>query len=94
MATKEAAEIIVEEGCNRGVLSGLKRAWPPSVGCSHGRTEASEEAIDTVEKEVGTADAIEREAADGWDKESITEGRGSVLIYLGLWYQVENNRMT
>jgi hypothetical protein len=54
------------------------------VGCGHGRTEASEEAIDAVEKEVGTADAIEREAAGGWDKESITEGRGSVLIYLGL----------
>jgi hypothetical protein len=35
-----------------------------------------------------------REVAGDWDEESITEGRESFLIYLGIWYQVENNRMT
>jgi hypothetical protein len=43
MAATEAAKTTVEEGCNRGVLLRLKRAWPQSVGCGHGKTEAKEE---------------------------------------------------
>jgi hypothetical protein len=31
--------------------------------------------------------------AAGWEG-SIAERRRGVLVYLGLWYQVENNRMT
>jgi len=65
MTAAEAAETAAKEGCNRGVLFGLKRTWPPSVGCGHGKTKAKEE-------------------AGGWDKESIAEGRGNVLIYLRL----------
>ena len=34
---------IAEEGSNRGVLFGLTRAWPASVGSGHGKTEANED---------------------------------------------------
>jgi len=84
MLTAEAAVTAVKEGCNREELVGLKKAWPPSIGCGHERAEALEEARVVVEEEVGIAGAAEREAACGWDEESIAEGRESVLICLGL----------
>jgi len=54
------------------------------VGCGHGRVEALEEAGAAAEEEAGIASAVEREAACGWDEETIAEGRESVLICLGL----------
>jgi hypothetical protein len=84
MLTAEAAVTAAEEGCNRGELVGLKKAWPPSIGCGHGRAEALEEARVVVEVEADIAGAAERKVACGWDEESIAEGRESVLICLGL----------
>jgi len=63
------------------------------VGCGHGRVEALEEVGAAAEEEAGIASAVEREAACGWDEETIAEGRESVLICLGLCNQVENNKM-
>jgi hypothetical protein len=54
------------------------------VGCGHGRVEALEEAGAAVEEEAGIVGAAEREAACGWDEETIAEGRDSVLICLRL----------
>jgi len=54
------------------------------VSCGHGRAEALEEAGVAAEEEADIAGDAEREAACGWDEESIAEGRESVLICLGL----------
>jgi len=64
---------VTEEGCNRGVLFGLKRAWPPSVGCGHGRIEAEKETGATTEEETSTGSFVERAATGGWEEESIEE---------------------
>jgi hypothetical protein len=87
---KEAVEIVSKEGCNRGVLLGLKRAWPPTIGCSHGRTEVEEDSGAATGEEACTVKVAEGELPS-WDEEFIVEERGSVLVCLGLWYQVENN---
>ena len=50
---------------SRGVLFGLKRVWPPSVGCGHDKTEALEEVKVAAEEEADTGCAAEREAACG-----------------------------
>jgi hypothetical protein len=65
MLAAEFAVTAAEEGCSKGELVGLKRAWSPSIGCGHGRTEALEEAGVRAEEEVNTAGAAEREAACG-----------------------------
>jgi hypothetical protein len=65
------AAAAVEEGYNRGVLFGLKRAWPPSVGCGHDRTKAEEETSAAIKEETGIGCAVEGEAAGGWEEESI-----------------------
>jgi len=88
-----APETASEEGCNKGALLGLKRAWPPSVSYGHCRTEAEEDSGAAAGEEDDIIGAAEGEVVGGWDKESIAEGRRSVLVYLGLWYQFENNRM-
>jgi len=93
MLAVKSAVTTAKEGCRRRELVGLKRAWPPSIGCGHDRTKALKEARAAVEEEAGTAGAAEREAASSWDEKSIVERRENVLISLGLWYQVENNRM-
>ena len=83
-----------EEDDNKGVLLGLKRAWPTSVGWGHCRTEAEEEGGPAAGVQDGTTGAAtEEEMAAGWEG-SIAERRRGVLVYLGLWYQVENNKMT
>jgi hypothetical protein len=84
MAVAATTEIAAKKGYNRGILFGLKRAWPSFIGYGQGEIEAEEEEGAAIEEEVGTTSAAEREAAGGWDEESITEGRGSILIYLGL----------
>jgi len=84
MAVAATTETAAKKSYNRGVLFGLKRAWPPSVGYGHGETQADEEAGAAIEEEVGTTSAAEREAAGGWDEKSIAKGKGSVLIYLRL----------
>ena len=83
IAAAEAVETSAKEGCSRGALLGLKRAWPTFVGCGHCRTEAEEEGGVAAVKEDGTTGAAEGEIAAGWE-ESIVERRGSVLVYLGL----------
>jgi len=94
MVVAVAAATAAVESCNRGVLLGMKRVWPPFVGYGHGRTEVEEEAGAAAKEEISITGAVEGEAVSDWDEESIAEGRESFLIYLGLWYQVENNRMT
>jgi len=93
METIVALETASEEGCNKGALLGLKRAWPPSMSCGHYRTESEEDSGAAAGEEDNIVGAAKGEVVGGWDKESIAEGRRGVLVYLGLWYQVENNRM-
>ena len=83
IAAAEAVETSAEEGCSRGALLGLKRAWPTSVGCGHCRIEAEEKGGVAAAKEDGTTGAAEGEIVVGWE-ESIVERRESVLVYLGL----------
>jgi hypothetical protein len=54
-----------EEGCNRGVLFGLTRAWPASIGNGHGKTEAEEDTGDAAEEETNIGGAAEGEATVG-----------------------------
>ena len=84
MLAVKSAVTTAKEGCSRRELVGLKRAWPPSIGCGHDRTKALEEAGAATEEEAGTAGAAEREAASSWDEKSIVERRENVLISLGL----------
>jgi len=64
----------IEEGSNRGVLFGLTRAWPASVGSGHDKTKAEEKTGGAVEEETNTDGATEGEATVGWEEESIGEG--------------------
>ena len=66
---------ITEEGYNKGVLFGLKRAWPPFGRCGHDKTKADEEIGAAIEEETGTGGAIKGEAVGGWEEESISEGK-------------------
>jgi hypothetical protein len=84
MLAAKSAVAAAEKGCSRRELVGLKRAWPPSIGCGHSRTKALEEARVAAEKEAGIAGAVEREATCDWDEKSIVKRRESVLICLGL----------
>jgi hypothetical protein len=59
------AVAIAEEGCNRGVLFGLTRAWPASIGSCHGKTEIEEDTGDATEEETSTSGATEGEATVG-----------------------------
>ena len=77
IAAPKVAENAAEEGCSRGALLGLKRAWPTSVGCGYCRTEAEEEGGAAVGEEDGTTGVTEGEIAAGWE-ESIAERRGGV----------------
>jgi hypothetical protein len=61
IAVEEAAQTTSEEGCNRGVLLGLKGAWPPAVGCGHGRTEVEEDSDAAAGEGANTVDAAEGE---------------------------------
>ena len=73
IAAAEAAEAVSEKGCNRGVLLGLKRVWPPADGCGHGRTEAEDDRGAVAGEGAGTAGATEGEITGGCDEESIVE---------------------
>jgi hypothetical protein len=84
MLAVKSVVTIAKKGCSRRELVGLKRAWPPSIGCGHDKTKALEEAGAAAEEEAGTAGAAEREATCGWDEKSIVERRETVLISLGL----------
>jgi len=49
----------IEEGCNRGVLFGLIRAWPTSIGSGHDKTKAEEDIGDVAEEETNIGGAVE-----------------------------------
>lgn len=66
------AETALEKGCNKGVLLGLIRAWPPAVGCDHGRTEAEEDNGVAVGEGADIAGAVEEKVAGGCDEESLS----------------------
>jgi len=101
IAAIKVVETTSEEGCNKGVLWGLKRVWPPAVGYGHGRIEAEEEscaaAAKDMDDEVGegacVAGAAEEEVIGSCSIVERERGDESALVNLGLWYQVENNRM-
>ena len=42
------AVAITEEGWNRGVLFGLTRAWPASIGSGHDKTKVEEDTSDAI----------------------------------------------
>jgi hypothetical protein len=54
------------------------------VSYGHCRTEAEEDSGAAAGEEDDIIGAAEGEVVGGWDKESIAEGRRSVLVYLGL----------
>ena len=79
MLAAKSVVTAAEKGYNREELVWLKRTWPPSIGCGHGRTEALEEAKVAEEEEASTASSVKREAACDWDEKSITKREEKVF---------------
>jgi hypothetical protein len=73
IATANMAKTASEEGWNKGVLRGLKRAWPPAVGCGYGGTEVEEESGNTAAKDKGAV-AEEGACTTGAAEEEVIKG--------------------